>query len=190
MCPFRRSLTTWSPSTHVWRLWRNSGDRRLHTLEIGERQLNDWQLHRLPDVLPFCQPGVPFNTPILSLAATSSLPITWSVQFVLEVINLQSSFLKRRTNLSPINCSYAFLHNTTSPNKIPAPLLNLLKNRDKSFIHIKTISKKTNNHSINQLDLTHHAKRFPFPRCKLQLDFINQRLKKPMLGSTNKDMHP
>jgi len=80
MCPFRRSLTTWSPSTHVWRLWRNSGDRRLHTLEIGERQLNDWRLHRLPDVLPFCPPGVPFNTPILSLAATSSLPITWSVQ--------------------------------------------------------------------------------------------------------------
>ena len=79
MWPFRRSLTTWCLSTHIWRLWCNSGDRRLHTLEIGERQVNDRRLHRLPDVLPFCQPGVPFNTPILSLAPTSSLPITWSV---------------------------------------------------------------------------------------------------------------
>ena len=51
----------------------------LDMLEIGARQLNDWRLHELPDVLPFCQPGVPFNTPILSLAATSSLPTTWSV---------------------------------------------------------------------------------------------------------------
>ena len=48
-------------------------------LEIGERQLNDWRLHRLPDVLPFYQPGVLLNTPILSLAATSSLPTTWSI---------------------------------------------------------------------------------------------------------------
>ena len=53
-------------------------------LEIGERQLNDWRLHRLPDVLPFCQPGVPLNTPILSLAAMSSLPTTWSVQLLLR----------------------------------------------------------------------------------------------------------
>jgi len=52
----------------------------LDMLEIGARQLNDWRLHRLPDVLPFCQPGVLFNTPIFSLAATSSLPTTGSVQ--------------------------------------------------------------------------------------------------------------
>ena len=77
--PLRRSLTTWSPKTHIRRLWRKPGDRRLYILEIGERQPNDWRLHRLPDVLPFCQPGIPLNTPILSLAATSSLPITWSV---------------------------------------------------------------------------------------------------------------
>jgi len=34
-------------------------------------------------VLPFCQPGVPLNTPILSLAATSSLPTTGSVHLLL-----------------------------------------------------------------------------------------------------------
>jgi len=65
-------------STHT-RLRHKPGDCQLNMLEIGERQLNDWGLHRLPDVLPFCQPGVPLNTPILSLAATSSLPTTWSV---------------------------------------------------------------------------------------------------------------
>ena len=95
MCPFRRSLTTWSPSTHVWRLWRNSGDRWLPTPEIGERQANDWQLHRLPDRLPFCQPGVPFNTPILSLAATSSLPITWSVHKPPSLKDLTSEKTKK-----------------------------------------------------------------------------------------------
>ena len=72
----RRCLTTWSPITHIRRLWRKPGDRRLHILEIGEHQAITWRLHRLPDVLPFCQPGVPLNTPILSLAATSSLPTT------------------------------------------------------------------------------------------------------------------
>jgi len=51
----------------------------LDMLEIGARQLNDWRLHELPDFLPFCQPGVPFNTPIFSLAATSSLSTTWAV---------------------------------------------------------------------------------------------------------------
>ena len=44
--------------------------------EIGARQLNDWRSHEPPDVLHFCQPGVPFNTPILLLAATSSTPTT------------------------------------------------------------------------------------------------------------------
>jgi len=87
MCPFRRSLTTLSLRIHIRRLWRKPGDRRLHTPEIGERQLSDWRLHRLPDVPPFCQPGVPFNTPILSLVATSSLPVTWSVQSKLTSSN-------------------------------------------------------------------------------------------------------
>ena len=79
MCPSQRSLTTWSPRTHIRRLRRKLVTAGLHILEIGERQDNTWRLHRLPDVLPLCQPGVPFNTPILSLAATSSLPTTWSV---------------------------------------------------------------------------------------------------------------
>ena len=74
MSPSQRSLTIWSP-----KLTYDDYDTSLMTagldmLEIGARQLNDWRLHRLPDVLPFCQPGVPLNTPIFSLTATSSLP--------------------------------------------------------------------------------------------------------------------
>ena len=87
-----------------------------------------------------------------------------SIIFVLKVINLQSFILKRRTNLSSINFSYALLHNITSSAKIFAPLLNLLKNRNMPFIHIKTTRNETSNHIINQLDPTHHANRFPFPR--------------------------
>ena len=86
MSSSRRSLITWSP-----RLASGDYDTSLVTagldmLEIGARQLNDWRLHELPDFLPFCQPGVPFNTPILSLAATSSLPTIWSVQKVTQLI--------------------------------------------------------------------------------------------------------
>ena len=55
----------------------------LGMLEIGARQLNDWRSHEPPDVLPFYQPGVPFNTPILLLAATSSIPTTWAVQEII-----------------------------------------------------------------------------------------------------------
>ena len=77
---FRRSLTSWSPKLTYGDYDTSLVTAGLDMLEIGARQLNDWRLHRLPDVLPFCQPGVPFNTPILSLAATSSLPTTWSVQ--------------------------------------------------------------------------------------------------------------
>jgi len=58
----------------------------LGMLEIGARQLNDWRPHEPPDSLPFCQPGVPFNTPILLLAATSSIPTTWAVQEVTHVL--------------------------------------------------------------------------------------------------------
>jgi len=80
MSSSRWSLITWSP-----RLAFGDYDTSLVTvgldmLEIGARQLNDWRLHELPAFLPFCQPGVPFNTPILSLVATSSLPTTWAIQ--------------------------------------------------------------------------------------------------------------
>ena len=78
-CPSRRSLTTWSskPADDNYDTSLVTAD--LDMLEIGARQLNDWRLHRLPNVLPFCQPGVPFNTPIFSLVATSSFLTTESV---------------------------------------------------------------------------------------------------------------
>ena len=75
-----RSLITWLPEFASGDYDTNLVTAGLDLLEIGARQLNDWRLHELPDLLPFCQPGVPFKTPILSLAATSSLPTTWAVQ--------------------------------------------------------------------------------------------------------------
>ena len=80
MSPSRRSLTTWSSKLAYGDYDTSLVTADLGMLEIGARQLNDWRLHRLPDVLPFYQPGVSFNTPIFSLAATSSLPTTGSVQ--------------------------------------------------------------------------------------------------------------
>jgi len=91
MSPSRRSLTTWSPKLTYGDYDTSLVTAGLDMLEIGARQLNDWRLHRLPDVLPFCQPGVPLNTPISSLAATSSLPITWSVQIISEKQPVASS---------------------------------------------------------------------------------------------------
>jgi len=80
MSSFRRSLITWSPGFTSGDYDTNLVTAGLDMLEIGARQLNDWRLHELPDFLPFCQPSVPLNMPILSIAATSSLPTTWSVQ--------------------------------------------------------------------------------------------------------------
>jgi len=74
-----RSLITWSPGFASGDYDTNLVTAGLDMLEIGARQLNDWRLHELPDFLPFCQLGVPFNTPILSFVATSSLPTTWAV---------------------------------------------------------------------------------------------------------------
>ena len=79
---FRRSLITWSPKPTYGDYNTSLVTVGVDMLEIGARQLNNWRLHELLDVLPFCQPGVPFNTPILPLAAKSSLPTTWSVQHV------------------------------------------------------------------------------------------------------------
>ena len=76
---FRRSLITWSPGFASGNYDTNLVTAGLDMLEVGARQLNDWRLHELPDFLPFCQPGVPLNTPMSSLAATSSLSTTWSV---------------------------------------------------------------------------------------------------------------
>jgi len=78
MSSSRRSLITWSPGFAFGDYDTNLVIAGLGLLEIGACQLNDWLLHELPDFLPFCQSGVPFNTPILSLAATSSLPTTWA----------------------------------------------------------------------------------------------------------------
>ena len=79
MSPSRWFLITWSPKLAYGDYNTSLVTADLDMLKIGARQLNDWQLHKLPDFLPFCQPGVPFNTPILPLVATSSLPSTWSV---------------------------------------------------------------------------------------------------------------
>jgi len=79
MSSYRWSLVTWSPGFASGDYDTNLVTAGLDMLEIGARQLNDWRLHEPPDFLPFCQPGVPFNTPILSLATTSSLPTTWAV---------------------------------------------------------------------------------------------------------------
>ena len=65
MSPSRRSLITWSPKLTYGDYNTSLVTAGLDMLEIGARQLNDWRLHELPDVLPFRQPGVPFNTPIL-----------------------------------------------------------------------------------------------------------------------------
>ena len=85
MSSSRRSLITWSPGFASGGYDTNLVTAGLDMMEIGARQLNDWRLHELPYFLPFCQPGVPSNTPILSLAATSSLSITWSVQGIKAV---------------------------------------------------------------------------------------------------------
>ena len=82
MSSSRRSLITWSPGFASDDYDANLVTAGLDMLEIGARQLNDWRLRELPDFPPFCQPGVPFNTPIFSLVATSSLPTTGSVQLV------------------------------------------------------------------------------------------------------------
>ena len=79
MSPSRRILITWSPKLAYGNYNTTFVNAGLDMLKIGARQPNDWRLHKLPDFLPFCQLGVPFNTPVLSLAATSSLPTTWSV---------------------------------------------------------------------------------------------------------------
>ena len=76
----RRCLITWSPKLAHGDYNTSLVTAGLDMLKIGARQLNDWRLHELPDVLPFRQSGVPFNTPISPLVATSSLPTTWSVQ--------------------------------------------------------------------------------------------------------------
>ena len=46
-----------------------------------------------------------------------------SIILILKVINLQSYILKRRINLSLVNCRYAFLHNVINPNEISAAQL-------------------------------------------------------------------
>ena len=79
MSSSRRSLITWSPGFASGGYDTNLVTAGLDMLEVGARQLNDQRLRELPDFLPFCQPGVPLNTPISSLATTSSLPTTWSV---------------------------------------------------------------------------------------------------------------
>ena len=81
MSPSWRSLITLSPKLAYDDYETSLVTADLDMLEIGARQLNDWRLHELPDVFPSYRPGVPFNTPILSLAAMSSLPTTWSVHF-------------------------------------------------------------------------------------------------------------
>jgi len=61
---FRRSLITWSPGFTSGDFIFNPVTTGLGMLEIGARQLNNWRLHEPPDFVPFCQPGVPSNTPI------------------------------------------------------------------------------------------------------------------------------
>ena len=55
----RRSLITWSPGFISGDFIFNLVTAGSGALEIGARQLNNWRLHEPPDVLPFCQPGVP-----------------------------------------------------------------------------------------------------------------------------------
>ena len=64
MSLFRWSLITWSPRFRSGDFIFNPVTAGLGMLEIGACQLNNWRLHEPPDFLPFCQPGVPFNTPI------------------------------------------------------------------------------------------------------------------------------
>ena len=88
MSSFRWSLITWSSGFVSGDYITNLVTVGLGMLEIGARQLNVWRLHELPDFLPFYQPGVPFNTPILLLAATSSIPTTWAVQVTSSVSHI------------------------------------------------------------------------------------------------------
>ena len=86
MSSSRRSPIALSPGFAPGDYNTNLVTAGLGMLEIGARHLNDWRSHELPDVLPFYQPGVPFNTPILLLAATSSIPTTWAVQVYVDDI--------------------------------------------------------------------------------------------------------
>ena len=64
MSLFRRSLITWFSGFSSGDFIFNSVTAGLGMMEIGARQLNNWRLREPPDFLPFCQPGVPSNTPI------------------------------------------------------------------------------------------------------------------------------
>ena len=90
MSSSRRSPIALSPGFTPGDYNTNLVTAGLGMLEIWARQLNDWRSHEPPDVLPFCQPGVPFNTPILLLAATSSIPTTWAVQQQLQLDSLST----------------------------------------------------------------------------------------------------
>jgi len=92
-------------------------------LKIGERQLNDRRLHKLLDVLPFYQPGVPLNTPILSLAATSSLPTTRSVQLHRSIHHFRWWLSLSKT----INEWYLLVNANTSYNILLGHSINRLK---------------------------------------------------------------
>ena len=83
MSSSRRSQIALSPGFTPGDYETNLVIAGLCMLEIRARQLNNWRSHEPPDVLLFCQPGVPFNTPILLLAATSSIPTTWAVQEII-----------------------------------------------------------------------------------------------------------
>ena len=58
MSLFRRSLITWSSGFTSGDFIFNPVTAGSGALEIGARQLNNWRLHKPPDLLPFCQPGV------------------------------------------------------------------------------------------------------------------------------------
>jgi len=102
MSPSRRSLTIWSPTLTHGDYDTSLVIAGLDMLEIGARQLNDWRLRELPDVLPFRQPGVPLNTPILSLAATSSLPTTWSVHITQSITRTKERNITNIIIVNPI----------------------------------------------------------------------------------------
>ena len=59
MCLFRRSLITWSHGFTSGDFPFNPVTAGSGALEIGARHLNNWRLHEPPDLLPFCQQGVP-----------------------------------------------------------------------------------------------------------------------------------
>ena len=59
MSLLRRSLITWSPGFTSGDFIFNPVTAGSGVLEIGACQLNNWRLHKPPDFLPFCQPGVP-----------------------------------------------------------------------------------------------------------------------------------